>query len=88
MEIKLQRFGGLLPVMKEATAEVDWSEQEVHQLLESIVRNESADPKERDATSHYLEVNGQSVPVDLQKIPAPYKKTFEELKENLKFKKA
>ncbi|KAA6437024.1 hypothetical protein FEM33_20090 [Dyadobacter flavalbus] len=87
MQIKLQRFGGLLPVMKEATAEVDWSEQEIHNLLESIIRNENADPGARDATSHYLEVNGHSVPVDLQKIPAPYKKTFEELKENLKFRK-
>ncbi|GGB83793.1 hypothetical protein [Dyadobacter sediminis] len=87
MKIKLQRFGGLLPVMKEATAEVDWSDQEVNKLLENIARNVSASLNERDATSHYLEVNGRSVPVDLQKIPAPYKKTFEELKENLKFKK-
>jgi hypothetical protein len=77
MKIKLQRFGGLLPVMKEATAEVDWSEQEVSRLLENIVRNENAN----------LEVNGESVPVDLQKIPALYKKTFEELQDNLKFKK-
>jgi hypothetical protein len=87
MEIKLQRFGGILPVMKEATAEVDWSEQEVNKLLECIVRNENVNVRERDATSHFLEINGQSIPVDLQKIPAPYKKTFEELKENLKFKK-
>ena len=87
MKIKLQRFGGLVPVMKEATADVDWSEQEVSNLLQNIGRNDNANPKARDATSHYLEINGQSVPVDLQKIPTPYKKTFEALQENLKFKK-
>lgn len=85
MEIKLQRLGGLLPVRREATANINCSEEELQQLLKSIRKDEKKiDTRARDMTSDYLEINGTAVPVDLRKTPPEFKETFEELKANLK----
>lgn len=58
MKIKLQRLGGLLPVTREATTEVDWTDGEFQQLLKSIRSEEDKDTLSRDVTCDYLEVGG------------------------------
>lgn len=84
MEIKLQRVGGFLPITKEASAEVGWSDDELQKLIQHIRVDEKTDTKSRDITSHYLEVKGEAIPVNLQKLPKEYRDTFDELKANLK----
>ena len=87
MKIKLQRFGGFVPLMKEAVADVNWTDDEVKKLLSSIGLKEKKDTKNRDATGHFLEIAGEVVPVDLKKIPLKYKTIFEGLEADLKFVK-
>lgn len=84
MVIKLQRVGGILPITREATTDVNWSEQETKDLLQLIRSDNKKNAKGRDMTSHYLEVDGEAFPVDLEKLPSEFKSTFEELKTNLK----
>lgn len=88
MKIKLQRVGGILPVLKEAAAEVNWTTEEMEKLLGSIGLQEKVDTKSRDATSHFLEIEGKTVPVDLKKVPSRYKTFFEGLEADLKFVKS
>jgi len=73
---------------KEAAAEVDWTEQETKALLDFIGLKEKKDTQNRDATAHFLEVNGQTVPVDLKKVPPKYRTIFEGLEADLKFVKS
>ena len=87
MKIKLQRVGGFVPVMKEAETEVDWTNDEAKKLLDSIGLKEKNDTKSRDATGHFLEIDGEVVPVDLKKVPLKYKTIFEGLEADLKFVK-
>jgi len=87
MEIKLQRVGGLLPVVKECALRVDWSEEELKKLLKKIHVTKKPNSQSRDMTSYYLEVDGKAVPVDLAKVPSQYKDTFNDLTENLKIVK-
>ena len=87
-EIKLQRFGGIIPKMQEAVTQVDWSDHEIEQLLSQICRDEDRDSGSMDTTCHYLKVDGREVPVDLKKVPPKYKNTFEDLKADLKYVKS
>ena len=87
MKIKLQRVGGILPVMKEAATEVDWTDDEAKKLINLIGLKEKNDTKSRDATGHFLEIDGEVVPVDLKKVPLKYKTIFEGLEADLKFVK-
>ena len=84
MKIKLQRLGGLLPITREATTEVDWSDDELQQLLKHIRAEEDQNTMSRDATSDFLEVKGEIIPVNTQKVPAKFKAEFEKLKGALK----
>jgi hypothetical protein len=83
MQIALVRTGGFIPLRKKAEAEVNWSEQELMQLIETIKLENAGPGKLRDATGYHLEINDQTVPIDLDKIPANYQSTFEDLKDNL-----
>lgn len=84
MEIKLQRLGGFIPIKRESSTQVTWSEEELKKLLEHIRADENEDTLSRDATIDYLEVEGALNPINMQKVPAKYKPVFEELKTGLK----
>jgi hypothetical protein len=84
MEITLKRSGGIIPVQKVATKKVDWSEQELDAIIAASTRKEAPLTRGRDETGYFLEVNGQLIPIDLDKIPAAYKTVFDNLKKNLK----
>ena len=88
MKIKLQRFGGMVPLMQEATKHVDWSDHELEQLIHHICRDEEKNPSSMNTICHYLEVDGREIPIDLKKVPPKYQPTFEELKADLKYVKS
>ena len=88
MEIKLQRFGGMVSLKQEATTHVSWSDQELEQLIGKICRDEKKEPENMNEICHYLAVEGREIPVDLKKVPLKYKATFEGLKADLKYVKS
>lgn len=83
MQIALVRTGGFIPLKKKAEAEVDWSEQELLQLIEHIKAENTRPGVSRDTTSYYLKIKDQTVAIDLNKIPQNYQSTFDDLKDNL-----
>ncbi|MCW3105899.1 MAG: hypothetical protein JWQ09_405 [Segetibacter sp.] len=83
MQITLIRTGGIIPITKKAVKDVDWSEEEMRELLKVIKNEEEGPGQERDATGYQLMYNAGTFSIDWEKIPAKYKKTFEELKEKL-----
>ena len=83
MKIILIRIGGILPIKKKAQTEVDWNDNELEQLISAIKPSTSAPGKIRDGIDYHIEYNNGTFPVDWEKIPAKYKKTFETLKDNL-----
>jgi hypothetical protein len=82
MNIKLVQTGGLLPITKEASADIDWSDAEFENLLNVIGLEEDPNSSVRDAVYTILEGNGRSVWIDLSKLPAKYKSTFANLTAN------
>ena len=82
MLITLIRTGGIIPVTKKAAKEVDWTEDEMRELLKQI-QNDEGPGQKRDATGYEIMYNAGTFSIDWDKIPAKYKKTFEELKDNL-----
>lgn len=83
MKIKLKRTGGLLPVIKEAEAEVDITEEEFNRLIRQIKRNPSAQ-RIKDGNYYELSAGSTGSPVDLEKVPYEYKALISRLKEDLK----
>ena len=87
MQITLSRTGGIIPMTKKADADVDWTDEQMEELLQAI-KNESEGPgQQRDATGYELQYKGETFPIDLEKVPPLYKKTFDTLKEDLKISK-
>ena len=84
MEIKLKRSGGIIPIQKEATKKVDWSDKELEDIIAAAARKEAPLTRGRDETGYFIEVNDKIIPIDLDKIPAAYALVFESLKKNLK----
>ncbi|MDB5247396.1 MAG: hypothetical protein JWQ40_1790 [Segetibacter sp.] len=84
MKITLLRTGGILPLTKKAEKEVDWSEEETGKLIDAIKVEDDSPGTMRDATTYQLMNNAGTFSIDLEKVPAKYKKTFEDLKDNLK----
>jgi hypothetical protein len=83
MLITLIRTGGFIPITKKAEKEVDWSESEMRQLLDQIEKKDEGPGQARDATEYQLMYNAGTFSIDWDKIPAKYKKMFDELKDNL-----
>ena len=84
MKITLITTGGILPLTKKAEKEVPWSEKEMKEMLKKV-KLEKEDPgKTRDGITYHLNYNDETVPIDWQKIPEKYKKTFDDLKDDLK----
>ncbi len=86
MEITLIRTGGIIPMLKKATKEIEWNEKEMDELINAI-RADDNPGKMRDNTQYQLKYNGKTFSIDFEKIPKKYKKTFESLKENLQIVK-
>lgn len=83
MEITLLRTGGIIPMLKKATKEVNWSENEMNELIKSITAESDHPGKMRDNTQYQLLYNNETFSIDLEKVPEKYKKTIEGLKDNL-----
>lgn len=86
MLITLTRTGGLIPMTKQAEKEVDWSEQEMKQLLE-VIKDEEGPGQKRDASGYELKYKGGTFSIDIEKVPPPYKNTFDDLKQNMQIVK-
>jgi hypothetical protein len=84
MKIKLKRSGGIVPVKKEAVKEVNWTDNDVYDLIHAAGRKDEPLQHGRDTTSYFLELENKSVQLDLEKIPLKYKTVFEQLKKELK----
>ena len=83
MEITLLRTGGIIPILKKASINVDLSEKEINALI-NLIEVDDAPQQMRDNTQYQILYNQKSFSVDLEKLPEKYKKTFENLKNNLK----
>jgi hypothetical protein len=83
MKITLIRTGGIIPMKKSAETEVEWTDEEIAELVTKISRENKIAGSARDNTSYFLKYNAKTVPIDLDKIPADYKTIFDELKDNL-----
>ena len=87
MLITLSRTGGIIPITKKADAEVDWTQSQMEELLQAIKKEGEVPGEQRDATFYELQYKGETFPVNLEKVPDLYKKTFDNLKEDLKISK-
>jgi hypothetical protein len=87
MKIKLVQSGGLLPVKKEAIAEVDWDKDECENILKDISLPDNYHSLVRDGINYTVEINNKEIEVDLSKAKGKYAATFQQLKKNLKIVK-
>ena len=83
MIIRLIRTGGFIPVTKVSETKVDFSDQELANLLVTI-KHDTAAPKIKDGQYYELNVGTDSTPIDLEKVPDEYKDLFNKLKSDLK----
>jgi hypothetical protein len=83
MRVTLIRTGGIIPITKKAEKEVDWSSAELRELIQAIESKDERPGQKRDASDYQLKYDAGTISIDWEKIPASYKKTFEELKDNL-----
>jgi hypothetical protein len=83
MIIRLIRTGGFIPVTKVSETKVDFSDQELANLLVTI-KHDTAAPKIKDGQYYELNVGTDSTPIDLEKVPDKYKDLFNKLKSDLK----
>lgn len=87
MKITLVRSGGIIPMTKKAETDVDWSQDELNELLQTIGVERHSPAIARDASSYSLQAGDRTLSIDWDKIPGKYKKVFEEMKDNLKIEK-
>lgn len=84
MQIKLQQTGGFIPLHKEASTEVSWTEQELQELVALIeTRRDPASPV-RDAQYFTLLVNDLTISIDITKVPKAYQHIFDDLRGKMK----
>jgi hypothetical protein len=83
MIIRLIRTGGFIPVTKVSETKVDFSDQELANLLVTI-KHDTAAPKVKDGQYYELNVGSRSTPVDLEKVPDEYKDLFDRMKSKMK----
>ncbi|MGI8634333.1 MAG: hypothetical protein ACR2KZ_02915, partial [Segetibacter sp.] len=68
MLITLTRTGGIIPITKQAETEVDWTDKEMKELIK-LVKDEEGPGQKRDATGYELKYEGETVPINLEKVP-------------------
>ena len=84
MKITLVQSGGLLPVTRRASTEVDWTKEESDDVLRQITIPYSQEPSPvRDGIDFTLEINGSELTVDVDKASGKYARVFNHLKKNL-----
>ena len=81
--------GGLLPITKEASTEVDWTQEECASLLKEIAvpANKSQKSLVRDGIDHSIEINGKETQINVEKAPGKFAVVLDQLKNNLKILK-
>lgn len=85
MKIKLIETGGILPITKVASAEVDWTSTECEAMLKKIaVLNTKDASGVRDGKDHILEINGKEITINLNKADGKFAAVLDELKTKLK----
>jgi hypothetical protein len=82
MKVELTRSGGIYANIKKASAEVDWTDDDLQELIAAVKEPENA--ALRDAVYYTIDANNQSVPVSLQNIPDKYKADFDALLKEFK----
>jgi len=83
MKIKLVQTGGLLPLKKEASTDVPWSDEDLQNLLFEMKIKETKNSLSRDAIYYILEAKGNETSIDLNKVPKQHSQVFDELKKKL-----
>lgn len=74
-------------MLKKATTEVGWSEEEIKELID-LIKVENDDPgKMRDNNQYQLTYHNKTFSIDVEKVPEKYRKTFDSLKDNLEIVK-
>ena len=71
-------------MMKKAEKDVSWTEEELKELTDKIKTQGENPGQMRDATGYHIISNAGTFSFDWEKVPAKYKKTFEDLKDKLK----
>ncbi len=88
MKIKLIQTGGILPVTREATTQVDWTAEESEAMLKKITLSPGEITAQvRDGMDHILEIDGKEVSVDITKAAGKFAAVLGDLKSNLKIVK-
>ena len=87
MTITLTQSGGLLPITKEADAEVDWSEDECDELLKEVAVPGQKSSATRDGIYYTLNINDKEVAVDPENATGKYAEVLSQLKKDLKIVK-
>jgi len=88
MKITLVQSGGFLPVTKQASAEVDWTEDECTHLLKQIAVPVSEPPAVvRDGIDHTVEIDGKATQVNIDKASGKYAAEINKLKSKLQIVK-
>ena len=88
MKIKLVQSGGILPVIKEAVTDVDWTKEESKKFLNEIATDDKKKSSQvRDGIDHTIEIDNKEVTVDLEKVPGKYAEVFDHLRKSLKIVK-
>ena len=88
MKITLVQSGGLLPVTRQASTEVDWTKEESDNVLRQITVPYSQAPSPvRDGIDFTLEINGSEITVDVDKASGKYARVLSNLKKNLQIVK-
>ena len=67
MKITLLRTGGIIPMTKKAEKEVDWSKEEMKELLSNIRTGDEGAGENRDATEYQLSYNTETFSIDWQR---------------------
>jgi hypothetical protein len=83
MRVTLIRTGGIIPITKKAEQEVDWTGDELKNLIQTIETKDNGPAQQRDGSEYQLQHDAGTFSIDWEKIPASYKKTFEALKDDL-----
>lgn len=83
MLITLLRFGGIIPITKKAEKEVDWTDEEMTALLSVIKDDDAGHENKRDVTGYELKYNAGTFSINMEKVPAKYKKIFDDLVDDL-----
>lgn len=87
MRLKLIQTGGFAGLTKSSQKEIDLTEQEVEDLVNSLAREDNPGPA-RDAINHILVIDdGQRIPFSPEALQGKWKLTIDQMLSDLKYEK-